>query len=382
MPRVELFAHLGFGAGGQGAAHLLAGFSQPENGYCWAMGPASRFNVNLPAHGAAAIVVLHLAPFIHGARAAGLPAKVRLDGDVVFDGRMMHDMAIGLVCTGLRPDRRSCTIEVTCDAAITPAQAGLASEHRPLTFMLRQAWVFACADAPLWHEERRHDRVRPRDMACDGDAERLTGMAAEALVTSFESVGLSCDFGLFQREMGAEPVGLLRFSGLDTVNLFRGLMNGFAGLGEADTIIPYVVESLDEYWMSETVYGLRYHTFIRPAQAAPQQLIARETHRLPFLVRKFVEDVTNGEKIFVMRPPEAVTFCEVIAIWAALNVAGDNILLYLTDTIPDRAGEVDQLGPRLLRGHVTGTLGDVAPSVQIWLSLCANAYFASKNPVK
>ena len=40
-----------------------------------------------------------------------------------------------------------------------------------------------------------------------------TSWSDHDLVLDFESVGDNCELGIFQRRVGAEPLGLLRFAG-------------------------------------------------------------------------------------------------------------------------------------------------------------------------
>ncbi len=155
-------------------------------------------------------------------------------------------------------------------------------------------------------------------------------------------------------------------------------MSGFEGIGERDAVVPYVPEGGGEYWVHETRYGLHYHTFVPPGQAAPDQIIARELWRLPFLRRKFLEDIALGEKIFILRRPEPMNDIDPIMIWAALNRNGPNTLLYLDAESRGPVGSVDKMGPRLLRGHLDGKLGDVAPNMATWISICANAYLINQ----
>jgi len=192
----------------------------------------------------------------------------------------------------------------------------------------------------------------------------------------FESLGHSCDFGLVQRELGMEPLGLLRFTGISTHDAFLGLIDRFAGIGDRAAIHPRVVEGLNEYWIDELNYGLHYHTFIPPDKATPDQLIAREMSRLPFLARKLLEDLQLGEKIFLLRRPEAMKVSEAIAMWTAINTYGPNSLLFLEQEGGGEPGMVVQLGPRFLRGYIDGVLGQVSPQVPTWLAVCANAYEA------
>ena len=49
----------------------------------------------------------------------------------------------------------------------------------------------------------------------------MTVLSDIDLVTQFESLGDSCERGLVQHRVGAEPLGLLRFGGIALVDLVR-----------------------------------------------------------------------------------------------------------------------------------------------------------------
>ena len=57
------------------------------------------------------------------------------------------------------------------------------------------------------------------------------------LILNFESLGgtkLGCEFGLFQREYGAEPLGLLRWTDITPEALARALSDKFEGVGDPE----------------------------------------------------------------------------------------------------------------------------------------------------
>ena len=55
---------------------------------------------------------------------------------------------------------------------------------------------------------------------------------------SFTSLGFNCEFGFVQRQMGAEPIDLLRFAGIPLIRLIYGIDAEFAGLDEPDNLRP------------------------------------------------------------------------------------------------------------------------------------------------
>jgi len=306
--------------------------------------------------------------------------SIRIDGEDVFDDVVEREMAVGLALSDLNTRKRLIHIEFFFPSAPRPAELGLSQETRHLAVSFHSAQIFACRDSwPSGGLPRRHTRLGIEGPATAAAVEATVGMTIANLLARFESLGHSCDFGLVQREIGIEPLGLLRVTGISTMQAYVGLLERFSNIGERANIRPYVPENQNEYWIHEVRYGMFYHTFIPPSQSAPEQLIAREMQRLPFLRRKFIEDLENGEKIFLLRRPDPMTASEALAIWAALNLYHDNVLLYLESGDSVLAGRVEEVGPRLLKGYLDGTLGDVAPNVASWLCLCANTYLACRD---
>ena len=221
----------------------------------------------------------------------------------------------------------------------------------------------------------RLSRILPR--AIEAGA---TPLGTEALAAKFESLGDNCEFGLVQRAMGAEPLGLLRFSWIEITNLLRGLRTGFSGLGDPGTV-EIVVDGKDqEYLVKENVYGMSYHTFQYEHQLSIETARIQQDTRLRFLKRKLLEDAANGEKIFVIKRVEPLRPEEVLPIYAALNELGPNWLLWVLPADPTHpSGMVEVLLPGLMRGYVDRFAPyNNAPDISLpaWTELCAAAWKA------
>jgi hypothetical protein len=205
------------------------------------------------------------------------------------------------------------------------------------------------------------------------------------MIAGFESLGDNCEFGLVQRHVGAEPLGLLRFAGMSVPvphrchGLAAALEAGFEGLGDPDTIEVKVMGSggIREYVVAETRYGLTFHTFVAEAAMSADEVRRREVRRLGFLRRKLIEDLTATAKIWVWKSNDPVPRAQVDAQVAALRRYGPNTLLWVTPAAtPDLAGTVERLGDGLLHGqverfadyeNVTGL------AVASWISVCKQA---------
>jgi hypothetical protein len=202
----------------------------------------------------------------------------------------------------------------------------------------------------------------------------------DQLIMRFESLGDNCEFGLVQRMMGAEPLGLLRFSFIELRQLLRGLRCGFDGLGDPSTTEVGAFGPDREIVVKESLYGMTYHTYQYESQIDLDTVHRQQVTRLNFLARKLLEDVGNGEKIFVLKRTPPLRPEEVLPIYAALNELGRNWLLWmLTSDAAHPPGTVEVLLPGLLRGYIDRFApGENAHDLSLaaWRSVCEAAWRA------
>ncbi len=182
------------------------------------------------------------------------------------------------------------------------------------------------------------------------------------LLLHFESLGDNCEFGLVQRAAGIEPLGLLRFATIyqpfeDKLACLASALNrGFEGLGAPGTISFDLFDTgaPREYFANDAVYSLRYHTGIYENTADAAELERREIRRLSFLRRKLLEDLANGEKIWVWKCIATTSPEQLTPLLIALRQFGrQNTLLWVVaDDHPARAGTAERLGANLLKGYI------------------------------
>jgi hypothetical protein len=375
-PPVTLLYEIDFRKGGNSGSFARTGWAEQEDDHTWAMSPASKLLLPPGRPTPFVVVVFQVVPFTYDNVLTEQRIEVFANGRKLLDDLVSCATVLAVAIEHIPADAHI-HLRFEFSAAPLPSAVGLKGETRPLTVLFRRAWIFA-VDERVTRDHVLHTRVLPASTVAETAkaAERLTSLTGGDLLCRFESLGHSCDFGLVQRELGMEPLGLFRFTGISTHDAFLGLMDRFASIGDRAAIHPRIVEGLNEYWIDELNYGLHYHTFIPPDKATPDQLIAREMSRLPFLSRKLLEDLQLGEKIFLLRRPDPMKLCEAVAIWAAINTYGPNSLLFLEQEGGGEPGTVEQLGPRFMRGHIDGILGQVSPQVPTWLAVCANAYEA------
>jgi hypothetical protein len=200
------------------------------------------------------------------------------------------------------------------------------------------------------------------------------------MIMRFESLGDNCEFGLVQRVMGAEPLGLLRFSYIELRQLLRGLRCGFDRLGDPDTTEISIFGVDKEIVVSESLYGMTYHTYQYESQIDLDTVHRQQVTRLSFLRRKLLEDIGNGEKIFVLKRTRPLRPEEVLPLYAVLNELGRNWLLWM---LPSDAthppGTVELLLPGLLRGYIDRFAPNENAhdlSFDAWTAVCKAAWRA------
>ncbi len=169
------------------------------------------------------------------------------------------------------------------------------------------------------------------------------------LVTGFESLGVNCELGFIQRQMGAEPLGLLRFSGSLLPRVVNGIDSDWAGLTDPSEIIPF--DNHGGWDVRHRKYALDFHTFVRLESANAEDIKRREIKRLAFLAQKLAADVRAAEKIFVIQRRETLSEEEALPLWLALRRKGPCCLLWLVSA-GGQVGHVERVRNGLLRGYM------------------------------
>jgi tetratricopeptide (TPR) repeat protein len=208
------------------------------------------------------------------------------------------------------------------------------------------------------------------------------------LVLQFESLGgqvLGCEFGIFQRDCGAEPLGLLRWADMPYEGIIAVLQSRFAGVGTAETtelFLSPIHGGPTEYSTRDRRGFMLMRTFIREDEAPFDRIYAAACRRLQFLARKLVEDLEAGNKIFVFRLTDRdLTEAELGRLHTAMRSYGDNTLLYVRhEDAGHPNGTVALAGPGLLVGYIdrfkvsrSGEISASSPTAS-WLQICKNAW--------
>jgi hypothetical protein len=237
-----------------------------------------------------------------------------------------------------------------------------------------------CYGLRLWHTpDLPHTHPDCGAGLSVADLTRLCGMPADNLMCLFESLGDNCEFGTAQRLCGAEPLGLLRFGAPRLPRLLECLRTRFAHFGAIENLEFTLGRNPTrrEYEIREKRYGMMYHTFQFKGEIDESTLIPKQAARLKLLVRKLLEDLEDGQKIFVWKDTSRdFSDADAMTLHAELATFAHNTLLWVT--LADeahRTGSVEWMAPGLLKGYIH-RFSDPVPDVDLppWLELCLNAY--------
>jgi hypothetical protein len=197
----------------------------------------------------------------------------------------------------------------------------------------------------------------------------------------FENLGENCEFGLVQRRLGAEPLGLLRFSSTPILKLIDALNLRFEGLGRPELV--EVRASEKEYMVLDKKFGFLYHPWVSLGDADPKEIHARECGRLPFLVSKLIDDLEEGEKIFVYHGMRKLSETIVLRLVEALRRYSKATLLWVeVEDEAHPAGTVKELTEGLLKGYIDRFApGENAHDISLepWIAICRNAYALARR---
>jgi hypothetical protein len=213
----------------------------------------------------------------------------------------------------------------------------------------------------------------------------MTGSLAEAilsdteLVLRFESLGDSCEFGMVQRRVGAEPLGLFRFAGAPLRHLIAAMEARFEGVADPEDI--RVEPENGEYMIKLTRYDFIYHTHVRIGEADPAVLHRQQSRTVRFLTDKLIADLESPGKIMVFRQNEPLLANDLVDFRAALAAYGPAILLWVQAARTGHPpGSVVAVDDTLMIGYVSRLAErENAPDfdLQSWLAVLRKALLIS-----
>jgi hypothetical protein len=357
---------------------LLEGWHPPEVDFVWATGPRSTLRVPIERPELAHTLVLDMLPFTVENRVPRQRIAIGADGHLLEFVALHQRTCLAYRLPLLPPGKFEITISFDNVDATAPRAPDV--DDRPLAFMLcslRLVRGVQHADPP---PEQRHALPGRIDDGSLLDAVfEAAGEDAATIAAQFESLGNACEFSLLQRRLGREPGGLLRFSGIETPNLLDGIFSGFWAIGRPDRLHVFArSEEFAGYVVHDEAYGLRFQTSVSSLLVDEATLKRQMARGMPFLARKLFEDLVLGEKICIVQRREPMTRPEAESVLASVSVWGDCTVLWVVED-DARAGSVERLGRRMLRGFVYDRGRAGAPLDDGWLSMLANAWVMTRD---
>jgi len=369
----ELVLGLRFGRDSGDANYLGLGWSGDEDGYRWMTGEWSEVWLEDPGPGNY-LLELELSPFVHPPTLLAQRLAVAVRGTVIGRSSVSELNTLGYrIPAALLVGKGPVRLGFLHPDAARPVDLTGNADDRRLALSVRRLGLYRVSG-----DMSQRQLQGGAGVATDGIS-ALIGIPALQFMLGFESLGDNCEFGLVQRQCGAEPLGLLRFSNIELGPLLRGLTMEFAGLGARENVELTLSEGeRREYVLYQKQYALTFHTFKYEGEVDATVMMDQQIARLALLRRKLLEELRTGEKIFVCKRNEPLSEQEMLPLYAALNRFAANTLLFVTPA--DAAhppGTVEQLMPGLLRGSIDR----FAPpenahdlSLESWLAVCVNAY--------
>jgi len=189
----------------------------------------------------------------------------------------------------------------------------------------------------------------------------LSVPALRDVLEGFLSLGDNCEFGLVQRQVGAEPVDLLRFAAFffpgqkRLLKLTEGLAARFSGLGELETITCNYYEDRPpgEYIIRESAWGLFYHTGRNKNDIDAEKLRRQQVASLQMRVRKMLRELELGKRICVWKSNVGSDQEAIDRLVGGIQAYGPTLLLWVqTEDARHPSGTVEYAGAGLLKGYV------------------------------
>lgn len=388
----ELLADIKFGAEGNHSECDQKGWSSLEDGFTWTIGYQSRIQLNAVRSRSRFFgLILDVTPFCHPPNVPSQRLRVFVNGRFVGRALMRRAAALGFCIPSEYFSQGTGAVSLTFEHpdAFEPRNLGLPDE-RCLGFQFRNVRLVGLAsnfgllprpnlppfEVPQITPDESYKKPSSVQPGLKDAILRRIGLTPSELVANFENFGDNCEFGLVQRACGVEALGLYRFSSSSTSGIIDGLVREYEGLGQQGTLLPYVAPD-GEYIISESVYGLRYHTYTFESQMPVARLQKIHSTALRRLSRCLLDDLAVARKLLVRKSNEPVSLSEMLPLYWEVRRLGNNTLLWVMQEDDGHpAGHVEILDNGLMCGYVdrlANMVNPSEPSIASWLEVCTNA---------
>ena len=265
------------------------------------------------------------------------------------------------------------------DLGLCQIEPRIASAHRRFDFLLPSFLLADPAFRCVLLAESGRLRILEMVLEVEPPEHPDPAITDQEVMAKFASIGCDCEFGFAQRAIGIEPLGLLRFAGTRTLfNLIHHLKTGFSDVLEPGCFRADILGFGDhaEWFLGNVAGNYVFHTWQHPDSITRDAIIAQTESRVRYLVRSLIEDIEDGEKIFLYKSFEYLDHHEILALDRALGEYGRPKLFCVTRPVPGRpTGSLTQLSSHIVHGFFrgmldSGQLGDRDG----WLSLCHAAH--------
>lgn len=351
-----------FGTDTEGHRCLANGWTHGDNSYEWAIGRSS--SIILPGipftnYG----MSLTISAFTHNGPDDTQSLCIILNendvGRIEFTRNIIATIEIPRRCVNQHGINH---LEIRSSLTVVPASRSNSTDQRELAFGLRYLWF------------------KPVLATMNDIDPPIPGLSDKEMLSRFESLGDDCEFGFVQKDHGVDTPSLLRFGGMRLHRLREALDNGFAGIEDRSNLTAFGLDG-GEHMIMQNYYRYAYHTFVSSLDVSRAEILDRESKRLAFCKRKLVDDLQDGEKIFVVKTSgvSQPSLGDVVQAAEAMRRYGNGVLLWV---IPEDAnnpvGNLRWHSENMLEARIDklAPVGSVQHYSPYWMSVCRRAYRA------
>jgi hypothetical protein len=324
---------------GSGQEHLREGWSEIHED-TWTLG--QRATVELPPveSGSAYSLTLEIAGIAGPAGAAVQRIIVSVNDSRVADVicRGPQKLEFFVPNTALHPGR-SVNVAFDLPYACRPIDFGHNNDTRLLALRVSRI-IFAPLSLPVFKASESVERERS---------------AQREVLLQVHSLGINCEVGFLQRKVGAEPLGLFRWTAAPLSKLVRAMELGFKGLGAPGTL-NIEIDAESEFIVRDSVFNFQYHSFVYANRGGTLEAVTQtEYNRLTYLSRALLGELKAAQKLFTYHDGGQSGLEDIRKLVRAMNQYGRNTLLWIVQAPPGAEASVAHaMEPGLIQAYVTG----------------------------